>query len=1307
MKKSLFTLFLLLLWAGITQAQPACRVHTFTIRDGLAANTISGFGQTSDDLMWFATWNGMSCYDGYNFMTFRDGNSDADQLTSNRILLVKPNSQNDLWCTSYDRHLYLFDTHACQYVDVGEQLKEICGEEVRVRTIFTLANGRSWVVCRDEGIYNFCIDDSLVKTGGGITVYAADGKAFRGKHIHKVLLDDDGREWIFTEQGATLLGKDFHTQVVYDYMLQLGKTILLAAPTGQMGLWCEGWSKEKTVSTPAEVTRINDLVKLDGNSAVAATDGGLLLFDVRQPGSLRLLSVGGAEALSVFPDRSQRLWVFTKQDGVTVVDTRDWSQLPLPSVSVSPLLETKSEVPVFHQDSYGTVWLIPTGGTFCYYDETAKRLVPYILQTPGAVDAYALETGRSNTDLPIITKYMSDQQGNLWFTGTRALTLLNFMYRRYAFTLVVPNQEARSVCIDSKGNTWIGMYTGEVAVVDKAQQISGYLAPNGAIQSSPVKFSNRIYCIHEDRNGNLWIGTRGEGLFCRTAEGRVTHYTHMDELWALSSDDIYGFDEDSHGRLWIATYGGGPNILLPAEDGKVKFLHPMNGMKGYPKEECLKVRRITHDRHGVMLLSTNDGLLTMRDDCKEGKPVQCYRTRHVQGNQESLITNDVLQVLRLKDDSMMVVTQGGGVQMITSPLLQDNLHMRAIAQLNDIEGLPQSLLEDGNGLVWVIRENSIDRYNRQTGKVESFGPHELGDRLKFSEAQPVRNEQTGNLVLAAMGGAMTLQPAAMKKSDFHPQIVFTGVQFQGEEKVVPILNADRLQVASDQRNLTIFFSALDYTDNEKVQYAYKIEGEDEDWNFVGSAHSASFNHLPNGHLRLLVKSTNSDGVWIDNIAVLEIDSAPTFWETWWAKLLYLLIFAGIVYVCIYIWQLHTRNKMERELSDMKTRFFTDVSHKLRTPLTLIGGPVAEVLDKEKLGEGSRKLLEMVERNSQRMLALVNRMLTYSREKEVYISDTSVAGELVSDEAKDSVNTPIPPNDQTTNLPNDETTNSPNDQTLLIVEDNDDLRAFLVSILRENYRVLQAANGQEGLEKAEQEMPDFIITDVMMPVMDGLTMVHCIKQNKDICHIPIIVLSAKASMEDRLQGLREGIDDYITKPFSATYLKQRVENIIAGRRLLQQTYLERLEWHDAETSTIDLTSNSQNRGGSPSTPDAQHYRLDAPQIVDADKEMMERLMAYLEEHIGDADLRIEDLADAVNLGRSVFYGKVKSVVGMTPVDFVRHLRIQRAEQLVVKSKSSFSEIAYSVGFSDPKYFSKCFKKETGMTPSEYRQQREHC
>ncbi|MBQ7420964.1 MAG: response regulator, partial [Prevotella sp.] len=588
-----------------------------------------------------------------------------------------------------------------------------------------------------------------------------------------------------------------------------------------------------------------------------------------------------------------------------------------------------------------------------------------------------------------------------------------------------------------------------------------------------------------------------------------------------------------------------------------------------------------------------------------------------------------------------------------------------------------------HGNMWIIRENSIDKvvFSEKKDSILTFGPNELGEQIKFSEAQPAVDPKSGEITLAVMGGCMSFLPDGMKKSNFCPKIVFTGVKYQGNDHVEPILNREILEVGADKRNLTIYFSSLDYSDNYQIKYAYRLEGERK-WNYVGSAHSASFNRLPPGRFRLLVKGTNSDGVWMNNITALEINSHPTFWETIWAKLLYLLLFAGLAGVAIYIYRLRVRNQMERELSDMKTRFFTEISHKLRTPLTLIGGPVAEVLRKEQLTDNSRSMLEMVERNSKRMLNLVNRMLTYSREKEVYISDEGISDIVIAERGEhlhaDSQSAEKQPAGHLPSFSTEEAA-SQDVPVLLVVEDNDDLRSFLVGILNDQYHVLQASDGQQGLEIAEREMPDFIITDVMMPVMDGLSMIHRIKQNKDICHIPIIVLSAKASLEDRLQGLREGIDDYITKPFSATYLKQRVENIIGGRRLLQQTYLAGLESAKKET-----------------------YQLDAPQIVDADKKMMDALMAYLETNVGNPELRIEDLATAVHLGRTVFYGKLKSIVGMTPVDFLKHIRIQRAEQLVANSDENFSQIAYAVGFSDPKYFSKCFKKQTGMTPSDYRQ-----
>ncbi|MDE6629225.1 MAG: response regulator, partial [Muribaculaceae bacterium] len=393
----------------------------------------------------------------------------------------------------------------------------------------------------------------------------------------------------------------------------------------------------------------------------------------------------------------------------------------------------------------------------------------------------------------------------------------------------------------------------------------------------------------------------------------------------------------------------------------------------------------------------------------------------------------------------------------------------------------------------------------------------------------------------------------------------------------------------------------------------------------------------------------------------------------------------------------------------------------------IGSPVVEVLRNEPLSDKGRLHLEKVRRNADQMLNMVNDMLKGAGCCHEYITDEAVPqpGDIpVSDEiSHDRNRAPFEAIDEA--IKDDSPTDSApgtNRVKLLVVEDNDDLRGFLRDILSDRYDVIVAPNGKIGLEKAAKEQPDFIITDVTMPEMDGMTMVKEIKKNKSLSHIPIIVLSARASLADRVEGLKIGIDDYITKPFSATYLRQRISNIRAQRKLLQQSFFEQIgrEMRPDVSAIAGPDANPASRTGANAdapaeattgattpapqqeAPQKQEYRLSSPVITDADQEMMERLLAFMEARISDEDLKIEELAEAVNMGRTVFYGKIKALVGMSPSDFLRRLRMQRAEELIARSKMNFSQIAFNVGFSDPKYFTKCFKKETGMTPSEYRQ-----
>ncbi|MGN0220955.1 MAG: two-component regulator propeller domain-containing protein [Prevotella sp.] len=1255
MNKAIHLLLLSLLWCVTGNAQPYCELSVYTVRDGLAANKISAITQDINGVMWFGTWNGLSYYDGYQFFSIRNELSGSQGITTNRIKSLKKSATGNLWCVTPDHRAYLFNTSTCGFTDVNQLIVERYQHHPKVRNVYPLDNGYTWVVDADCGNSYRVRDDSL-QYPEAMRPCPVPAQVGKGRHLKKVMLDNDGREWVFYQGGLKLYGSKHHLKGNYEYLLQQGDNVLLATLQGKMMIYNIASDRFTELLLPNGVERINDMVALNDRQILVATEKGIAQVEILSRKvsmhSVQTPEQPFAEVRKLFVDSRQRVWIFTDSPGVQMLtpgtNIPKWMNTP----DTADPSYSRSRVPFFHQDRQEVVWLIPHKGVFAYYDEATGRLVSYRLVT----------STHQVTDVSELNRVFVDREKNVWFTSFRDVNCINFKYHQFHCQRLPRNDEVRSVMTDSRKCTWVGTNLGALMVYDDSHQLLGYVNPQGVIASQYTRFAQRIYALYQDKKGRVWVGTKGDGLYVIDEKNKVLHY-RMDASnpYSLSFDDVYCVKADERGRIWIATYGGGVNYVEEGASGKLRFIHAGNRLATYPLDEFSQVRSVTPDGKGNLYLSTTNGLITLSTAFGNPKDIRFYVTRQNKGQAEHLLTADVLQTMVTKSGQVYILTLGGSVQRMNSPSpLKDSLTFTTLSQFNTDEGRVQAVVEDRQGFLWMIRENSINRYQPVTDEVLCYGPGVIGEEVELTESLPVYNAADNTIVVAGHGCFLSFCPDKVKLSDYKPSIAFTGVQYQGEVKRHSIINVKEVEIPADKRNLTIFFSALEYADKFMVQYAYKLDGVDDKWNYVGTVNSASFNRLPAGHHRLLVKSSNCDGVMQDNITALNLYVHPTFWETPWAVVLYVLMGIAVVVLAIYIYKLKTKAEMEQELNEMKTKFFTEISHKLRTPLTLIGGPVTEILDKEELGRHVKSQLEMVQRNTSQMLELVNKMLHYGKADDVYINDDSVPD----------------------NLPAVQTEEQPatdGKDKLLIVEDNDDLRDFLVSILRTDFHVLMASNGQQGLEIAQGMMPDFIITDVMMPVMDGLTMVHQIKQNKDICHIPIIVLSAKASLEDRLQGLKEGIDDYITKPFSALYLKLRVRNIIAQRHMLQQSYVEQLKPDNDET-----------------------YQLDSPQIVDADREMMQKLMEFLETRISDASLRIEDLADAVHLGRSVFYGKIKSIVGMTPVDFLRHIRMQRAGELIRRSNYSFSQIAYEVGYSDPKYFSKCFKKETGMSPSEYRE-----
>ena len=264
-----------------------------------------------------------------------------------------------------------------------------------------------------------------------------------------------------------------------------------------------------------------------------------------------------------------------------------------------------------------------------------------------------------------------------------------------------------------------------------------------------------------------------------------------------------------------------------------------------------------------------------------------------------------------------------------------------------------------------------------------------------------------------------------------------------------------------------------------------------------------------------------------------------------------------------------------------------------------------------------------------------------------------------------------------------------ERSILIIEDNDELRRFLAMILRDCYHVLEAGDGRQGLEIIGRELPDLIVSDVMMPEMDGIELLAAVKVNRDTSHIPVILLSAKASVDDRVRGLEYGADDYIAKPFNSAYLKARIESLIRQRSSLAAYYL------GSSLKDSDKTEKKQ--------PDVKLEQV-LESVPSFNNTFIQEVIRLVDENLQNPDFKIDDLAETMNMSRAVFYRKIKTFTGASPIDLVKEMRLKRALELLDADTYSLSEVAYQSGFSSPQYFSRVFKEQMQCTPNEYKRRK---
>ncbi len=403
----------------------------------------------------------------------------------------------------------------------------------------------------------------------------------------------------------------------------------------------------------------------------------------------------------------------------------------------------------------------------------------------------------------------------------------------------------------------------------------------------------------------------------------------------------------------------------------------------------------------------------------------------------------------------------------------------------------------------------------------------------------------------------------------------------------------------------------------------------------------------------------------------------------------------VVLVIIYMYHLQ-RAKIAQEREQMahaQLDFYTQVSHQLRTPLTLIEGPLDRLADTPDMRQASDETVQMlgiVRRNTAQLSGLVNQILdaqTGTNLKD--LSQDEFDAITVGDTAQ--------PNATADSLSEATAGTVPADNgeqpRLLIVDDNADIRTYLHTILQGQYQVSEAPDGQKGLEVACEEVPDLIVSDVMMPVMNGLEFCQRVKNDTITSHIPVILLTARALSKHQIEGYESGADAYITKPFSADLLLARISNLLRSRHKLKDIWGN--GFSPKESAAII------EEPALPDPTDTQEVVAKPTPSELRDNEFIARFKKVVDDRLADSDLSVEDIASDMHLSRVQLYRKVKALTGATPVELLRKARLTRGRQLLETTSKNISEVAYEVGFSAPSYFTKCYKDEFGTLPGEGR------
>ncbi len=1342
------------------------RFSRINLNHGLSHNQVKSIFKDERGFVWIGTISGLNRYDGYTFRTFINEPGDTTSLISSDVNKVFEGPDEKLWIHTwsginvYNPLTESFDRNA------NRILRSYSIPDGVINDIKKDLKGNYWFIHQSEGLFRY---SPTKKETVGIAHDPGDTTRIATNRIASWSQDPRGNIWIIHTNGIlerinagslrveyrnTWLANRFRgEQLEYQFM---------SDRNGE--LWFYISNRNAGIFRFSPLTQ--SWMHIDQNNSRPRLNSSIVR--------------------GIVEDESGLLWIATDHGGINILDKRDWAVRYILNNPEDEKSLCQNSINVLYKDDDQIIWAGTFKNGLSYYHKNINRFRHYRNQISDP------------NSLPFndINAIAEDNRQNLWM-GTNGGGLIYFDRERNSYKQYLRDPDDTnslttnvivSLYVDRSNTLWIGTYFGGLLSFDGKRFVRYRHDP----EDSSSLGNNSVWEIFEDAAENLWIGTLSGGVDKLDRKtGRFTHFNTESPV-AIHANYVPAFMEDSDGNLWIGT-GYGIEVM-DKESGN--FTHYVNNPADPASLGNNSILAFLEDSRGFIWVATHGGL-SLFD--KEKKTFLNLTTK------DGLPHNSVLTVLEDYNNDLWVSTSHG----------ISNLKLRFKSNVTD------SL---------TIHFNNYDEKDGLQG-------------IQFNENAACKTSG-GELVFAGTNGFNLFRPESIGINMRVPDVILT--DFQLFNKTVGIGDVINGKVILDRSISEATHLVLDHNDNvfslefaslsrfhpEKGQYQYILEGFSKEWTTTpASRRRVTYTNLDPGNYVFKVRAANNDGIWNDSPAELHITVNPPFWKSGTAFVIYALATLAVLWVTRWLILYNARIKFQiqqerekaarlHELDMIKIKFFTNVSHEFRTPLSLILTPIERML--RTISDSDQKeQFQLIHRNARRLLNLVNQLLDFRKlevqqarlnpsqgdvisfvrdifqsftdlsdknnidfgletsveyleiqfdadklEKilfnllsnafkftpengrvslvvntrgqgdhqflDIKVSDTGIgiSGEkkgqifdrFVQDDLPKSmlnqgsgiglsitrefvkihggtIDVESEPGKGTTftvSLPVKELSpaaaavpeeahvilNAPAEDEpvvsgtaekalLLLVEDNEDFRFYLKDNLKLHYRILEARNGSQGFGLATSEIPDLIVSDIMMPEMNGIELCRKLKADVRTSHIPIIMLTARTADEQRIEGFDAGADEYVSKPFNFEILHSRINNLITRRNVFEKSFHKYI---DIKVADVEITS--------------------------LDEKLIRKAIEVVEQNMAESDFSVERFSRELGMSRVHLYKKLLSITGKSPLEFIRTIRLQRAAQLLLKSQLTVSEVAYQVGFNNPKYFSKYFKDEFNVLPSAY-------